>query len=236
LKDYILRTLRFYGIDVRNARKNPNLTDFLIHRHISLVLDIGANVGQFGDSLRRHGYRGKIVSFEPVKAVFRQLARRAIADGNWDAYDCAIGASPGQATINVSEDSQFSSMLGLRGAAKTFDANSAVATTETVNVQTLDEVALSMTGETLIKVDTQGLERQVLEGGRKTLARAKGVLMELPIIRLYEGGWHFHEAVEFMSSLDFVPTQIHPVNYHSKDKMALVEVDCLFRPRDSRID
>ena len=34
----------------------------------------------------------------------------------------------------------------------------------------------------------------------------------------------------------FVPTQIYPVNYHSKDRMALVEVDCLFRPRDPGID
>ena len=65
------------GIDVHNVRKNPNPTDFLNHRRITLALDIGAKVGQFGNSLRRHGHGGKIALFEPVRAVFRQLATEA---------------------------------------------------------------------------------------------------------------------------------------------------------------
>ena len=93
-----------------------------------------------------------------------------------------------------------------------------------------------MTGEILVNLDTRALERKVLEGGPKTLARAKGVLIELPSIRLYAGGRRFQETVEFTSSLNSVPTQLDKVNYPSTSKMALVEVDCLFRPRDSWID
>jgi hypothetical protein len=55
--------------------------------------------------------------------------------------------------------------------------------------------------------------------------------MELPIIQLYQGTWQFHGALEFIASAGFVPAQVHPVNYHSKDNVSLVEVDCLFRPR-----
>jgi len=61
--------------------------------------------------------------------------------------------------------------------------------------------------------------------------RLKGILMELPIIQLYQGTWQFHGALEFIASAGFVPAQVHPVNYHSKDNVSLVEVDCLFRPR-----
>lgn len=39
-----------------------------------------------------------------------------------------------------------------------------------------------------------------------------------------------------MAEIGFVPAQIHPVNYHSVDTVSLVEVDCLFRPRDERWD
>jgi hypothetical protein len=63
------------------------------------------------------------------------------------------------------------------------------------------------------------------------MPRLKGILMELPVIHLYEDTWQCHEALEFMAAAGFVPAQIHPVNYHSKDSVSHVEVDCLFRPR-----
>jgi FkbM family methyltransferase len=236
LKALVLRSLRRFGLDVRLARKNPNLGEFLIDRRIDLVFDIGANAGQFGARLRDQGYRGKIISFEPVASVFQRLSARAKEDGAWEAHDCALGAAPGGETINVSKDSLFSSMLGLSDAARVLDEHSAVDRTEKVQVRMLDEVTGPMSGEILIKIDTQGYERQVLEGGKRTLLRAKGVLMELPIIQIYRDTWRLHEALEYMDALDFVPTQIRPVNHHAKDRMALVEVDCLFRPRDPRLD
>jgi hypothetical protein len=103
-------------------------------------------------------------------------------------------------------------------------------------VWTLDHAAKDCQGNILIKIDTQGLERQVIEGGRKTVARSKGVLMELPIIALYDNSWRLSEAIEYMDGIGFVPTQIDPVNYHPLDRQALVEIDCLFRPRDPRLD
>jgi FkbM family methyltransferase len=236
LKDFVLRELRKLGVDVRKARRNPNLSDFLSDRRIDCVLDVGANVGQFGAFLRRNGYRGKITSFEPVKAVFDQLTARARADGNWDTFNFALGASPGRAIINVSKNTKFSSFRKLRESAASFDQSSAVETTESVEVRTLDDVAKSMNGQMLVKVDTQGFERQVIEGGRATLPRLQGVVLELPVVSLYENSWKLPEAIEFMAGLDFVIAQLQPVNYHSKDRMSIIEYDCLFRPKDPRID
>jgi hypothetical protein len=74
---------------------------------------------------------------------------------------------------------------------------------------------------------------------RRRLADAvhlKGILMEPPIIHLYEGTWQFHEAIAFMAANGFVPAQFHPVNFHPKDEVSLVEVDCLFRLRDKGLD
>jgi len=105
-----------------------------------------------------------------------------------------------------------------------------------IEVRTLNEIVSALSDNTLLKIDTQGYEKQVLEGGRQTLSSLKGVLMELPIVHLYEGTWQFHEAIAYMAANDFVPAQIHPVNFHRKDEVSLVEVDCLFRPRDRHMD
>jgi FkbM family methyltransferase len=52
--------------------------DFIENRGINLVLDVGANVGQFGLSLRNRGYAGQIMSFEPVSDAFNELKKVAV--------------------------------------------------------------------------------------------------------------------------------------------------------------
>jgi FkbM family methyltransferase len=226
------RTIHRAGVDIRPTRQNRDVVDFLENRQIDTVLDVGANTGQFAASLRSLGYKNRIISFEPIKSVFETLVRRAGKDGRWGAHNFALGATSGEAVINVSDYSVFSSMLPTTSAVTEFSASAAVTHKETIEVRTLDETVAEMSGRIFLKIDTQGYERQVLEGGRNVLSRFKGILMELPIVQFYEGNWQFHEAVEFMASVGFIPAQIHPVNYHSKDTVSLVEVDCLFRPRD----
>jgi FkbM family methyltransferase len=219
------------GILRVGRRRTRDLFDFLETRAIDLVVDVGANVGQFGDSLRAGGYRGRIVSFEPVQAAFAALSRKADADGNWEADLCALGAAPGEADIHVSALSVFSSILDLTPNANLHDQRIAVDHAERVPVRTLDEIAATLTGNLLLKIDTQGYERQVLEGGRQTLNRALGVLMELPVIHVYRGEWKMQQAIEYMEQAGFVLAQVQAVGYHGRDPAAAVDFDCLFRRR-----
>jgi len=236
MKEFIKRHLRRFNINVGSASVRRSVMDYMNSGDIDVVLDVGANVGQFGTGLRDQGYRGRIISFEPVQSVFQALAATAQADGDWDAHNFALGVAPARATINIAELPVFSSLLPTTGAAAAFD-NTAVAThSETIEARTLNEFVSNLSGNILLKIDTQGYEKQVLEGGRQVLSRLDRVLMELPIIHLYEGTWRFHEAVAYMAESNFVPTQIHPVNFHSKDDVSLVDVDCLFRPWDRTID
>jgi FkbM family methyltransferase len=231
-EQFIRALLKRLDLDVHRARNVRNEVDFLRNRNVDLVLDVGANVGQFAEFLRSRGYQGRIISFEPIQSVFRSLAATAKLDGNWEAHNFALGEASGETTINVAEFSVYSSILDQTRAATEFSSGATVTHQETIMVRTLDEVASNLSGNLFLKIDTQGYEKQVLQGGWKTLPRLKGILMELPIIHLYQGTWQFHEALEFMALAGFVPAQIHPVNYHSKDNVSLVEVDCLFRPRE----
>ena len=232
----LARMARRYGLDVRESSKHPNLVDFINDRKIDVVLDVGANSGQFGQKLRGFGYRGAIVSYEPVSSAFKHLDGIAKSDGKWTAHNFAIGAESGQLNINISLNSKFSSPLSPNDNAQEFHGGIVTDHVESVPVKTLDDVATEYQGNILIKIDTQGFERQVIEGGREAVARSKGVLMELPIIALYKNSWRLSEAIEYMDRIGFVPTQIYPVNYHPTDRQALVEIDCLFRQRDRRLD
>lgn len=239
MKWLVLRTLRQRaGIDVVRARKNPNIIDFIENRRINLVLDVGANTGQFGQALRDRGYAGRIISFEPVKEAFSELESRARGDHLWTTANLALGASSGVMAINVSKDSQFSSFNDLTETARSFDTNAEVKASESVVVKTLDEAAppRDPNSNILLKIDTQGYERPVLEGAKETLKRVSGVLLELPIINIYKDNWLFHEAVAYMNDLGFVPAQVHPVNIHGRARDSATEFDCLFRPIDPTID
>jgi FkbM family methyltransferase len=239
LKWTVLRTLRRRaGVDLVRARKNPSVVDFIDNRRINLVLDVGANTGQFGRSLRDRGYAGRIISFEPVNEAFKELENTARGDDLWTIFKFAMGASSGVMTINVSKNSEFSSFNDLTATGRRFDPNAEFKGSESVAVKTLDEATL-LTGpssNTLLKVDTQGFERPVLEGAKETLKNVKGVLLELPIIKIYKDNWSFHEAVAYMEKAGFILAQVHPVNVHTKVKDSATEFDCLFRPVDPSID
>lgn len=224
---------RRLGIQHVGRRRARDLVDFLEDRAITLVLDVGANEGQFGEWLRRNGYRSKILSFEPGRMEYAALQRKAEADGNWEAFHCGLGAQSGTATLRVSKLSVFNSFLDLSAAAQLHDERMAVDHTEEIAVRTLDEIGIPASERVLLKIDTQGFERQVLEGGRQSLARMAGILMELPVIRTYAGEWAFHEALAHMDALGFVPAQMQPVGFHTADKVSAVEFDCLFRPKSA---
>ena len=80
-----------------NAEQHAQLRRYrlLLHHDIDLVLDVGANIGQFGRELRRAGYRGRIVSFEPLADAFAALQATASQDSNWQTVQLALGSTPG---------------------------------------------------------------------------------------------------------------------------------------------
>ncbi|MBY0511047.1 MAG: FkbM family methyltransferase [Rhodospirillaceae bacterium] len=99
----------FHGFGYELSR-TPHAQDFLSSRQVDLVLDVGANLGQYARGLRAQGYKGRIHSFEPIKAVHEKLAASAAGDAMWDVSNCAVGAAPGRADINVSDYTVYSSI------------------------------------------------------------------------------------------------------------------------------
>ncbi len=173
---------------------------------VDLVLDVGAADGGFGTLLRKFGYTGRIVSFEPLSATYASLCKTISDDPAWTAHHLALGAEPGPSTINIASNqasSSFRAMLDThRAAAPSVD----YVAEETVVVARLDDVAdehLKSARHPFLKADTQGFEREVLSGGKDTVARCVGLQLELSFVPLYDGGMLVDEAIGWAYSQGF---------------------------------
>ena len=86
MKKLIRSALNLFGIDlVKLKNQHDNLAIHLINvlesRNIDCIFDVGANSGQYGYFLREIGYKGYIISFEPVSSVFELLNNNSASDG-----------------------------------------------------------------------------------------------------------------------------------------------------------
>jgi FkbM family methyltransferase len=110
---------KIFGYELIKRNKHPTLSSHIInlinHYKIDLVLDIGANHGQFGNMLRGEGYKGEIHSFEPVSYSFDHLQKASLNDEKWFAHKLAMGAADGKDAINVTEASGMPHYLDALG-------------------------------------------------------------------------------------------------------------------------
>jgi FkbM family methyltransferase len=67
----------------------------LAHYQINLILDVGANDGQFAREMRELGYNGRIASFEPMASCIATLQKLAEADPLWSVHPFGLGREAG---------------------------------------------------------------------------------------------------------------------------------------------
>jgi FkbM family methyltransferase len=154
---------------------------------IRRVIDVGANVGQYAAGLRSAGYTGEIVSFEANPEAAAGLRAAAESDRGWRAEGVALGAVDGVLDLHVTVDSLSTSLLA-PSARGTYEFMAEAPEHVTVDVRPLD--AFNLTGDgvpTLLKLDVQGYELEVLAGAAATLARVSAVECELSLVPLYDG-------------------------------------------------
>ena len=180
---------------------------------VDLVFDVGAARGAYGRELRDFGYEGRIVSFEPMRAPHEKLVREAAGDSAWAVHQCALGETAGRATINIASNSDSSSLLPMANSHREAAPHVAYVATEDVEVARLDDLAaayLGISSKAFLKLDTQGFEKQVLAGARRTLDRCVGMQLELSFVPLYEGGMLIDEAVSMAYEAGFRLAALDP--------------------------
>jgi FkbM family methyltransferase len=197
---------------------------------IDVIIDVGANVGQYGRELRDLGFKGRIVSFEPLPVAFTELARRAGRDAAWQAFQLAIGDHDGQATMHVAANSVSSSLLGMLPAHLDAAPYSRFVGDIQVQMVTLSEAIdrhVRADERLFVKVDAQGYESRILAGAAARLNRIQGLQLELSIVPLYEGSATLGTLIDEAERLGFTLMSIEP-GFSDQRSGRLLQADGLF--------
>ncbi len=212
--------LRRNGYDV--ARGINKFYRLLERYNVDLVLDVGANVGQFGSSLRDIGYTGRIVSFEPLAGAYAQLAAEAQNDPFWDTQNIGLADYDGTGLINRSKRTVFSSLAGVNSTATRVYEGAAVVAQEQIEVRRLESVFSDVRRDSravLLKSDTQGFEKQVLQGASGCLTEIAGLHLELSYEPLYEGELMFDAMVQYVRGLGFELLFLEPLLHRETNRI-----------------
>jgi FkbM family methyltransferase len=217
-KHLIKRALNSLGVEAHRFHPASSPLARLIAAmrafEVDLVLDVGANAGQYGADLRAGGYEGRIASFEPVTRAHAQLVQRSRHDQKWTVHPrCALGAYEGEIEINISANSVSSSVLPMLESHVNAAPGSAYVGQETAPMTTMDGIVeryLAGSRAPFLKIDTQGYEWQVLYGAAATLARLRGIQMELSLLPLYEGQHLWRDCIDRLESEGFVLWSVQP--------------------------
>lgn len=233
-KDTLRKVVRRLNYDVVSYDPRFNMharkAEILQRNRINTVIDVGANVGQFGLWLRSLGFKGRIISFEPIPSAFRTLELVAKKDGDWHAFNFGLGERNEERTFFVSKNS-FSSSL-LRPSEANLSAHAEVSIKEeiTISVRTLDSLAesiLKASDHVMLKLDTQGYEREVLAGAVETVSRSGVLLVELSLEAMYQGQPILCEMLPLIFGLGFKSSILEPCDEDYRD-LKILQMDGWF--------
>jgi FkbM family methyltransferase len=212
------------------VNQNAHIFELIKKNNINLVLDVGANIGQFGLDLRKAGYEGEIISFEPIKECYEQLVSNA--DKNWQIHNYALGDNETTEDINISKKTVFSSILETSDFGKeNFSESIGLTEKQRIQIYKLDDVLHNLTNninnkKIFLKLDTQGYDSKVLVGATNTLNYVSAIQTEVSCKAIYKDTPAHYETLKKLSDLGFGITGIFPLS-HDDQSMELLEFDCV---------
>lgn len=203
---------------------------FLKNNAVTVVLDVGANIGQYGSELRSIGYEGQIISFEPTNDAYKKLVALSKKDKKWETFHYSLGEFDGESEINISKNSVSSSLLNNLPQLIESAPSAAIVAIEKISVKKLDTIfndLLTDSDTVYLKIDTQGYENMVLNGGLNSLKKIKLIQVEMALIPTYEDSLSFEQMIEKLTALRFKLISIES-GYYDKKTGNLLEVDGVF--------
>lgn len=239
----IKRFIRYYSAALRHAgvidRRKLHAQWEIEHLRkifqayaVDCVFDVGANQGQYAQMLRKKvGYKGLIVSFEPIPAMAAQVREQASRDPLWVVCEQALSSSDGAQVLNVMRGSQFSSLSTPRhDEVGIFKNMNVVQEQVSVKTETLATAYKRLKEQhpfqrPFLKMDTQGYDVRIFRSGASVVQEFVGLQSELAIKKIYADSMDFKEALAEYSQAGFSLSALVPNN--AGHFPLLVEVDCL---------
>jgi FkbM family methyltransferase len=193
-----------------------------------MIIDVGANKGQFSAMAAKLWPHAQLVAFEPLPdqadKFASHLGQRATL------HRCALAAEQSQMDLHIASRADSSSLLPLDERQKSMFHMEEIGLL-TVPVYRLDEMidAQSLFGRALLKIDVQGFEYEVLLGAKNLIGSIQWIFVEASFMELYTGQRLFPEIEQLLNGYGYEETG--RFNLVSDDRNNPVQADILFHKR-----
>lgn len=232
----LLRPLALWlGYDLRSIKRSDTL-DLHLRRYFAahptdLVIDCGAHKGDFARLCRWAGYKGQIVSFEPTSSSYQVCLDQSAKDPRWDVERSAVGAAPGEATLNISAGSDFNSILTASDDMAERFGELAGVSQEVVPVTRLDDAlaarSVATNANIFLKTDTQGYDLEVLQGLGERITQVSAILVEMAVQPIYQHAPSHWDMMEYVRAKGY---ELYATSSISRDaKGGLIEYDAIWK-------
>jgi methyltransferase, FkbM family len=160
-------------------KREPICTEFLINsgviRKDDVVLDIGANIGYYAlIESKLVGRGGTVYAIEPVMRNYKMLEKNVRLNGldNVSTYQYAFGDKNRHAEIFVSNKSNLCAMSKEA-------VGGEVLGVQDVRMMTVDQFLVGKKQPSLVRMDVEGFEYEIIKGMKQTLKSKPSILLEL---------------------------------------------------------
>lgn len=203
---YLIRDLfNTIGADVSRFPQAASQMIWLKELNINTIVDVGANLGQFVKKIVKVLPHSKVLCFEPLPEEFQKLKRIFKNNPNFSIKNYALGNSTGKMYFHKSKFSPSSSVLNMSDIHKfNFPFTSASIQIE-VMMEKLDNFLSEIDPDekTLVKIDVQGYESEVISGGEQVIRKSKVLLIEVSFRELYNGQKLFDDLYPRLRELGY---------------------------------
>lgn len=168
-----------------------------------LVVDVGANVGDWTLEVSRALPGARVLALEPVPALYERLKQRTRHLPTVRTVRAAAHRESGSVTFHLTQSDLFGSLLephafGVSAYGDSIRKRGDIV----VPARSLDEL-VGGDRVSLLKIDVQGADLPVLAGAKRALAQTQAVLIEANFVPQYEGGSTFAEIHDALTGEGF---------------------------------
>jgi FkbM family methyltransferase len=215
-----------------SLRQLVKTIDLIIKNDINLVLDVGANRGWYAYHLRKAGYRGRIIGFEPISSEHARISELSGNDPLWSNHCVALGQENGVKDFHVvlagetEQDAVLSSFLD------PIDALGNSQFTTKVTIRRLDDMLPELVPDLdrcriFLKMDTQGFDLEVFQGAESIQKYIFMLQSELSVEPVYQGMPHYTETLNHYEQAGFKLNELFVVSLTKNENV--LEYDCLMQ-------
>ena len=193
-----------------------------------LILDVGGADGVTAIKFHDEFKNSMIYVFEPIEDNIKVLRKNILPFDRIKLFPIALGSEKKQSHINITKRITSSSLLNINTTDFKDDYMSSQLvpeTIETINVDVIDNLVLPNQHVSIIKLDVQGYELEVLKGAVNTLKNTDLVMVELQNHSMYSNAPMYYDIDIFLRDNGFVLLQNIP---SLREKHKQLEWDAIY--------